>query len=118
MAAVEKADRRVWVATRPSSLRVRRRKAVSVIPFPGSGHSTLSLFNTELPDDDYKATGRLCRTSRHGIFACRNPARNCPSTIGNVSSLPSVLRLAAHPEQEALPEWSSHPLVFPPQPPL
>jgi len=32
--ASEKLDRRVWVAMRPSALRIHRRKAVSEVPIP------------------------------------------------------------------------------------
>jgi len=38
------------VATRPSSLRIHRREAVSEVSFPGSSHSSPSADDPDLPD--------------------------------------------------------------------
>ncbi|MDO8937735.1 MAG: hypothetical protein Q7U98_01090 [Methylicorpusculum sp.] len=42
MAALEKREWQKWVARRPSSLQIHRRKAVNEIPIPESSHSSPS----------------------------------------------------------------------------
>lgn len=48
-----------WVATRPASLRIHRRKAVSEVPIPESGQSSLSATDPDPPDDVCKGYGGL-----------------------------------------------------------
>jgi len=42
-------ERRDWVVMRPTSRRLRRRKAVSEASLPGSGHSSSSADDRHLP---------------------------------------------------------------------
>ena len=55
--AFQNPDRLQWVATRPSSLRIHRRKAVGEIPMPGSSQSSPAV-------DDPKATVGFLQSSR------------------------------------------------------
>jgi hypothetical protein len=50
---------RQWVAMRPFSLRIHRRKAVSEVSLPGSSHSSPSADDPEETDDVFKSSGSL-----------------------------------------------------------
>ena len=60
--ALEKADRRVWVATRPSSLRIDRQKAVREIPIPGSCLSSRVFSILSDLSEEWKADARNAAT--------------------------------------------------------
>jgi hypothetical protein len=57
MAVIGKPLLPLWVVMRPTSRRVRRRKAVSEVSLPGSGHSSPSADDPHQPDDVFMVNG-------------------------------------------------------------